>query len=90
MSSRTTVKSVAFPRPFALRGMDAEQPAGTYEVETDEELVEELSFPVYRRTAMWIHLPQRPGGDGSHVVRIDQDELDEALGTPEAATPPTA
>ena len=86
MTSRTTVKSVAFPRPFTLRGAEEELPAGTYDVETDEELIEELSFAVYRRTAMWIHLPQRRGGNSSLVARIDQDELDEALGV--ADSPP--
>ncbi|MCW2239141.1 hypothetical protein [Azospirillum canadense] len=86
-NSRTTVKTVTFTRPFKFRDMDEERPAGPYEVETDEELIEPLSFAAYRRTALWIRLPQRPGGDGSQVVRIEQDELDEALG-PEEANPP--
>lgn len=86
-NSRTTVKTVTFTRPFKFRDMDEERPAGPYEVETDEEMIEPLSFAAYRRTALWIRLPQRPGGDGSQVVRIDQDELDEALGPDEGAKP---
>lgn len=81
MSSRTTTKTVTFPRPFTFRGMDAEQPAGRYVVETDEELIDSLSFPVYRRTATWLLLPQRPGGNGAQVIGVDPDELDEALRT---------
>jgi hypothetical protein len=81
MTSRTTVKTVTFTRPFTLRGMDEERLAGTYVVETDEELIEPLSFAAYRRTATWIRLPRRPGGDGSsQLALIDPDELDEAMG----------
>ena len=79
MSSRTTSRTVTFPRPFTLRGLNGEQPAGNYVVETDEELIHELSFPAYRRTATWLLLPQRPGGDGAQVARVDPDELDAAL-----------
>ena len=85
MSSRTTSRTVTFPRPFTLRGLDGEQPAGNYVVETDEELIDELSFPVYRRTATWLLLPQRPGS-GAQVARVDPDELDAALGQAEGTT----
>lgn len=81
MTKRTTIKTVTFTRPFTLRGMDEERPAGAYVVETDEELVEPLSFAAYRRTATWIRLPRRPGGnDSEQLARIDPDELDEAMG----------
>ncbi|HYH21826.1 MAG TPA: hypothetical protein VD995_24740 [Azospirillum sp.] len=82
MTSRTTVKTVTFTRPFVLRSMDGEQPAGTYVVEIDEDLIESLSFAAYRRTGAWIRLPPRPGGDGStSVAPIDPDELDKAMET---------
>ncbi len=80
MTSRTIVENVTFTRPFLLRGMEAEQPAGTYVVETDEELIESLSFTAYRRTASWIRLPVAPGmGNGVQISRIEPDELAEAL-----------
>ena len=47
---RTSRKRVTFRRPFSLSGIDEVQPAGTYMVETSEELIEGLSFPVWRRT----------------------------------------
>ncbi len=49
MTLRTTSKIVTFARPFTLRGVGRLLPAGNYPVVTDEELIEELSFPVYRR-----------------------------------------
>jgi hypothetical protein len=73
---RTSRRTVAFTRPFSLRGVDGVQPAGTYAVETDEELLESLSFPVYRRVATTIFLPSRPGGMVSgQLVTIDPLEL---------------
>lgn len=38
MTTRTIKTTVTFKRPFSLSGFDGEQPAGTYSVETDEEL----------------------------------------------------
>jgi len=76
MFSRTTSKTVTFSHPFALTGMDGVQPAGTYTVETDEELVDGLSFPVYRRVATVILLPAAAGG--MMAAMIDPLELERA------------
>ena len=46
MTTRTTSKIVTFARPFTLKGVDRILPPGEYRVVTDEELIEELSFPV--------------------------------------------
>ncbi len=56
MGTRTQRTSVVFRRPFLLAGIDRVLPAGGYDVVTDEELIEGLSFPVYRRlsTAMMV------------------------------------
>ena len=40
-----------------LKGVGRELPAGSYRVATDEELIEGLSFPVYRRVATMIFVP---------------------------------
>jgi hypothetical protein len=82
--TRTTSRTVTFTHPFALNGVDGVQPAGSYVVETDEELVDSLSFPVYRRTATWLHLPRSDGGTNrgmamSQTALIDPDELDRVL-----------
>ena len=49
MLTRASDKTWAFGKPFKLEGVDRELPAGSYRVTTDEELIEGLSFPVYRR-----------------------------------------
>ena len=57
MAIRTHRETVTFHRPFSLEGIDRPLPAGSYEVMTDEELIEGLSFPVYRRVATTILVP---------------------------------
>jgi hypothetical protein len=77
---RTTTKVVTFTRPFVLSGLDEVQSAGSYEVETDEELLESLSFQAYRRILTLIRLPARPAHPGmTRSVSIDPAELDAAL-----------
>jgi len=75
MTVRTSRKSVTFTQPFSLSGFDEVQPAGTYTVETDEELLPGLSFPAYRRVATLIFLRARGVGE---VVNIDPLELQAA------------
>jgi hypothetical protein len=73
---RTSRRTVTFTRPFSLRGIDTEQPAGTYKVETDEEALEGLSFLAYRRVSTTIFVPSLPGGVSSgRVMTIDPVEL---------------
>ena len=77
---RTKRESVTFDRPFSLGAVDGVQPAGTYAVDVDEELMEGMSFLAYRWAATTIYLPLRAGGSGSvQAVRVDPRELDAAL-----------
>jgi hypothetical protein len=76
MTGRTSHKKVTFTRPFLLSGLDEVQPAGTYTVETNEELLPGLSFPAYRRVATLIFLPPRRGVFVERVVNIDPMELE--------------
>jgi hypothetical protein len=48
--------------PFSLEGAGLNLPAGSYEVITNEELIEGLSFPVYRRIATMMLVPDRISG----------------------------
>ena len=80
MTIRTTKKTVIFTRPFSLSGFDGEQPAGSYSVETDEELVEGVSFPAYRRMATMMQLETGARTAGMvQVAVIDPQELEAAL-----------
>ena len=49
MTTRTHRENVVFKQPFVLKGIDRILPSGDYLVVTDEELIEGLSFPAYRR-----------------------------------------
>lgn len=80
MTTRTSKKTVSFRRPFVLGGFDEVLPAGAYSVETDEELLGGISFPVYRRLLTLIHLHAKPGHPGlTQTLTIDPNELDAAL-----------
>jgi hypothetical protein len=72
MTMRTTSKMVTFTRQFNLKGVDRLLPAGTYRVVTDEELIEELSFPVYRRVSTMIFVP----GDSHHASSVEMVAID--------------
>ena len=74
---RTNRRSVTFRFPFSLPGVDGEQPAGTYTIETDEELLEELSFPAYHRVATSMRVPRGPGS--YQMFRIEPADLAAAL-----------
>jgi hypothetical protein len=49
VATRTQRETVVFSHPFRLKWVDRVLPPGDYEVVTDEELIEGLSFPVYHR-----------------------------------------
>ena len=73
---RTTRESITFDHPFSLTDVEKLQPAGTYAVDIDEELIEGLSFLAYRRVATTIYLPLVQGNKGSvQAVRVDPQEL---------------
>jgi hypothetical protein len=79
MTVRTSRKTVTFAQPFSLNGIDEVQPAGTYTVETDEELLPGLSFPAHRRIATLIFLRSRGGGPiVEEVANIDPLDLQSA------------
>lgn len=80
MTIRTSEKTVTFRNPFVLGGFDEVLPAGAYSVETDEELLEGISFPAYRRILTVIHLHAEPNTPGlTRTLTIDPNELDAAL-----------
>jgi len=76
VSTRTTNETITFKHPFKMSELDEVQPAGRYVVETNEELIQSLSFPVYRRLSTLIHLAGRPNSSElARVVDIDSAKL---------------
>ena len=79
MTVRTSSKTLTCAHPFLLKGVDRILAAGDYRVVTDEELIEELSFPVYRRVATMIFVPAKSGSASTvEMVTIDPQDLQAA------------
>ena len=78
MITRTNRKNVVFSRSFLLKGIDRVLPPGTYQVMTDEELIEGLSFPVYRRIATMILVPGQSHASSIEMVTVDPGDLQSA------------
>jgi hypothetical protein len=77
MTVRTIRKTISFLIPFYLKGVDRLLPSGDYQVMTDEELIEGLSFPAYRRVSTAIFVPA-PSGSGIEMATIDPLDLQAA------------
>jgi len=70
---------VVFTRPVLLKGIERILPAGDYRVVTDEELIEGLSFAVYRRISTMIFVPAQSHPTSSvEMVTIDPIDLQAA------------
>jgi hypothetical protein len=80
MATRTQRKTITFDRPFLLKSMDRVLPPGNYVVVTDEELVEGLSFPVYRRVSTTMMVPAENRPSSVEMLTIDPRDLDAAQG----------
>lgn len=76
MALRTTRSSITFKAPFHLSALEDALPAGTYEIDTEEEIVEGNERTVYVRVATLLHL-RTPGK--VQIVTIDPNELQSAL-----------
>jgi hypothetical protein len=76
MVTRTSSQKVVFRRPFLLTGMSALQPPGAYIVDTDEEQLDTLTVPAWRRTATVIRLAR---AGATEYLAVDPSELHEAL-----------
>jgi hypothetical protein len=74
MMTRTHRTTCAFTRPFRLHGVDRVLPAGSYDVVTEEELIEGLSFPVYRRVSTVIFVAGQ-SASSIEMVAIDPRDL---------------
>ncbi len=58
MHTRSTRSMVTFSNDFTIGNSQRELPAGTYEIVAEEELLQGLSFEVYRRTGTYLIVPE--------------------------------
>ncbi|UVK41043.1 hypothetical protein LHFGNBLO_002590 [Mesorhizobium sp. AR10] len=80
MSGRTTHSIAHFTAPFVLSGLEGKLPAGDYDIDHDEELIDGMSWLAWRHVATFIHLPARTvKSPTSQLVAIDHAELETAL-----------
>jgi hypothetical protein len=75
-----------FSNPFSLEDVGRMLPAGNYEIITDEELIEGLSFPVYRRVATTMLVPAKSYQGSVEMVTVDPLKLAAAQDRDAAAT----
>jgi hypothetical protein len=79
MTTRSRREIITFRHPFRIKGIDRELPAGAYEVITDEEMIEGLSFASFRRVATMIMVPAAASrGSTMEMVSIGSVELSDA------------
>lgn len=57
MTTRTIRSIAVFNSAFNLGGIDGKLPAGSYRIESEEELIESVSFVAFRRVETTIELP---------------------------------
>ena len=80
MNSRTARSTVTFTYPFRIAGYEDDLPAGDYQIDVDEELLEGLSLEAYRRMGTYLLIRSRASGGGCAEMRpIDPRDLEAAL-----------
>ena len=87
MTMRSRRETITFRHPFRIKGIDRQLRAGAYEVVTDEELIEGLSFASFRRIATMIMVPGAPPHHAStEMISIDAADLADAQQADAAAS----
>ena len=75
-TTRHTTATVTFQRPFILDGFEQLQPAGSYIVDTEEELIDTVLSPGWKRTSTAMRLTRH---GAIEQVPVDPEQLQEAL-----------
>ena len=86
MTVRTIRQTIAFRKPFYLKGVDRLLSPGDYGVVTDEELIEGLSFSAYHRISTVMFVPAQ-SGSAVEMATIEPWDLEAALDR-DVASPP--
>jgi hypothetical protein len=87
MTMRSRREAITFRHPFRIKGIDRLLAAGAYEVITDEEMIEGLSFASFRRVATMIMVPGAPPHQTStEMLSISSVDLADAQQADAVAT----
>jgi hypothetical protein len=80
LTIRSTRSVVSFDEPFSLRNVEGVLPPGDYNVYVEDELIQALSHPAYRRVSTILQLPSISFPQGqSRLVSISATDLEGAL-----------
>ena len=79
MVTRARAGAVTFGRPFFLRKINRELPAGSYAIETDEESLEDVSTLAFRRVGIRLFVPRIEGRLDSEMWTISPKDFDIVL-----------
>ena len=78
MTTRSRREMIDFKHPFRINGIDRLLAPGVYEVITDEEMIEGLSFASFRRVATMIMVPGIAPRNSMEMVSISSVDLSDA------------
>jgi hypothetical protein len=79
MTTRSRRETVHFKHPFRIKGIERLLAPGAYEVITDEEMIEGLSFASFRRVATMIMVPgAAPHTSSTEMISIGSVDLSDA------------
>ena len=79
MTTRSRREVITFQHPFQIKGIDRVLPPGAYDVITDEEMIEGLSFASFRRVATMIMVPAAPPREAAmEMISIGSVDLSDA------------
>ncbi|GLV21935.1 hypothetical protein TomMM35A_17890 [Sphingobium sp. TomMM35A] len=91
MTIRTTRKTATFTAPFQLPGFAEPLPAGSYEVETDEEMLEGNGHTAYHRVATTLRVERgsvvehHPIDPAHLAAALERDQRARSTALPSAA-----
>lgn len=73
---RTRKSTITFQHPFTLKGGVGELPAGSYDIEIDEEEIEAADRTAYRRIAIYFYVHK---AGSTRTILVTPADLDSAL-----------
>lgn len=75
MTSRSRRDTIIFKHPFQIRSIGRDLAAGSYEIVTDEDMIEGLSFASFHRVATMMMVPALSPRGSMEMIAIDPLEL---------------
>lgn len=79
MTSRSRREIIVFNHPFRIRSIGRDLAAGSYDVVTDEDMIEGISFASYRRVATMMVVPAEAARNGAmEMIAVDPADIADA------------